>query len=167
MRKNIAYGLGILLIALLLYLSLFTESQVQVAGVKPGSKAPEFTLKTLKGEEISLRDLRGKVVLLNFWATWCPPCKEEMPLFVEVYRKYREKGFEILAVSMDSKPEPVEKFVREYRFPFPVLMDDGNVSTKYGVQGLPTSFLIDRDGEVVKVRLGKYKEIEEDLKDVL
>jgi len=167
MKKNLAYGLGILLVALLLYLSLFTESQVQVAGLKPGSKAPEFTLKTLEGEELSLGDLRGKVVLINFWATWCPPCKEEIPLFKEVYKKYRDRGFEILAISMDSKPEPVKKFVREMDFPFPVLMDDGKVSEIYGVQGLPTSFLVNREGELVKVRLGKYKEVEEDLRDLL
>jgi len=86
---------------------------------------------------------------------------------VEVYRKYRERGFEILAVSMDSKVEPVKRFVRDMDFPFPVLMDDGKVSEVFGVQGLPTSFLIDREGRIIKVKLGKYKEVEEDLKDVL
>ncbi len=167
MKKNIAYGLGILLIALLLYMSLFTNSQVQTVGFKPGTEAPAFTLKTLEGKEISLKDLRGKVVLLNFWATWCPPCKEEMPLFAEVYEKYKDRGFEILAVSTDTKPETVKKFVKEYKFPFPILIDDGKISEKYRVQGLPTSFLINREGKIVKVRLGKYKEIEEDLKDIL
>ncbi|EDP75663.1 TlpA disulfide reductase family protein [Hydrogenivirga sp. 128-5-R1-1] len=168
MSKNIAYGLGILLVALMLYLGLITNSQQEnVAGLSAGKKAPDFTLKTLDGKEVSLKDYRGKVVLLNFWATWCPPCREEMPLFVRMYEKYKDKGFEILAVSTDSSLEPVKKFVKEYRINFPVLYDDKNVVSLYGIQGLPTSFLIDRDGVILKVRLGEYKEIEKDLKEVL
>jgi len=131
------------------------------------SLQPDFTLKTIDGREVSLKDYRGKVVLINFWATWCPPCRNEMPLFVRVYKSYRDKGFEILAISTDSSLDPVKKFVKEFRINFPVLYDDKNVVSLYGIQGLPTSFLIDREGKVVKVRLGKYKEIEEDLKDLL
>ena len=169
MSKNIAYGLGILLVALLLYLGLVTNSSnTTPTGLGSGKPAPDFKLKTLDGKEVSLSDYRGKVVLINFWATWCPPCREEMPLFTKVYRKYKGRGFEILAVSTDSSIDPVKKFVKEYKLPFPVLMDDGKVSTElYRVQGLPTSFLIDREGRIVKVRLGKYKEIESDLKKVL
>ncbi len=168
MSKNIAYGLGILLVALLLYLGLVTNSsKTTPTGLGPGKPAPDFKLKTLDGKEVSLSDYRGKVVLINFWATWCPPCREEMPLFKRVYERYKNKGFEILAVSTDTSVDPVKKFVKEYRLDFPVLLDTDNISSLYGIQGLPTSFLIDREGKIVKVRLGKYKEIESDLKKVL
>ncbi len=168
MSKNIAYGLGILLVVLMLYLGLVTNShKVTTSRLSPGKEAPDFTLKTLDGRSVSLKDYRGKVVLVNFWATWCPPCREEMPLFEEVYEKYREKGFEVLAVSTDSSKEAVTDFVKKYKLKFTVLFDDANVANIYGIQGLPTSFLIDREGKIVKVRLGKYKEIEGDLKKVL
>jgi len=167
MSKNIAYGLGILLVALMLYLTLFTSPEHKPSGLSKGKPAPDFTLKTLDGKKISLSDLKGKVVLVNFWATWCPPCREEMPLFERVYRKYKDKGFEILAISTDSSVDPIKKFVKEFKVSFPVLLDDGKVSNLYSIQGLPTSFLIDREGKVVKVRLGKYKEIERDLKKIL
>ncbi|MDQ7082775.1 MAG: TlpA disulfide reductase family protein [Aquificota bacterium] len=155
MSKNIAYGLGILLVALLLYLGLFTNSHQVPGGLGVGKEAPDFRLKDLSGKEVSLSDFRGKVVLVNFWATWCPPCKEEIPIFQRVYKKYRDKGFEILAISSDSSPDPVKKFVKEYGLGFIVLYDDGSVAQKYGIQGLPTSFLINREGKIVKVRLRK------------
>ncbi|NPA41658.1 MAG: TlpA family protein disulfide reductase [Aquificae bacterium] len=167
MSKNLAYGLGILLVALLLYMALFTNSQQAPPGLGKGKPAPDFKLKTLDGKEVSLSDYRGKVVLINFWATWCPPCREEMPLFESVYRKYKDKGFEILAISTDASIDPVRKFVREFKLSFPILYDDKNVVNLYSVQGLPTSFLIDREGKIVKVRLGKYKEIERDVKELL
>ena len=168
MSKNIAYGLGIFLVALLLYAGLLTNSKsVSSTGLGKGKPAPDFTLKTLEGKEVSLSDLRGKVVLVNFWATWCPPCRSEMPLFERVYKKYKDKGFEILAVSTDSSLDPVKKFVKDYKISFMILYDDKNVVGLYGVQGLPTSFLIDRDGKIIKVRLGEYKEVERDLKEVL
>ncbi len=168
MSRNVAYGLGILLVALLLYLGLVTNSsKTTPTGLGPGKTAPDFTLKTLSGKVVSLSDYRGKVVLVNFWASWCPPCREEMPLFKRVYEKYKKKGFEILAVSTDSSVDPVKKFVKEHGISFTVLMDDGKVSSTYGIQGLPTSFLIDRDGRILKVRLGEYKEVEKDLKKFL
>jgi len=167
--KNLAYALGILLIALMLYLGLVTDAErAPSAGVRPGDKAPDFRLTKIGGGEVSLSDYRGKVVLLNFWATWCPPCREEMPLFKDVYKKYRDNGFEIIAVSTDASTDVVKDFISEYSIKFVVLHDrEGKLSSLYGIQGLPTSFLIDREGIVVKVRLGEYKEIEKDLKKVL
>ncbi len=166
--KNLAYGLGIFLVVLLLYLGLVTNTEnVTPTGLKEGSPAPDFTLKTIDGKEIRLSDLKGKVVLINFWATWCPPCQREMPLFERVYRKYKDRGFEILAISTDAEVSKVKEFIKEYKLSFPVLMDNGEVSSLYGVQGLPTSFLIDREGKIVKIRLGEYKELESDVKKVL
>jgi len=163
MTKNIAYGLGILLLALFLYVSVFTTSETSAAFTK-GGPAPDFTSKTINGEEITLSKLKGKVVVLNFWATWCPPCRSEMPLFNRVYEKYRDRGFEIIAISTDSSERQVKKFIKEFGIKFPVVMDKQNLVSKYNVSGLPTSFLIDRDGKIIKVRLGEYVEIEKDLK---
>ena len=168
MSRNLAYGLGILFVALLLYIGLFTNTGKAPRFGLEGKEAPDFELVTLKGKKVKLSDFKGKVVLLNFWATWCPPCREEMPIFKRVYRKYKEKGFEILAVSTDTDPRVVKRFVKEFGIEFPVLIDkEGKVMRLYQVQGLPTSFLIDREGRVVKVRLGEYKEIERDLKKLL
>jgi peroxiredoxin len=164
MTKNIAYGLGILLLALFLYLSVFSTSETSVAGFSKGSEVPDFTAKTIDGRELTLSKLRGKVVLLNFWATWCPPCRSEMPLFQKVYQKYKDRGFEIIGISTDASQGQVQKFIKEYGLTFPIIMDDQNLTAKFNVSGLPTSFLIDRDGRVIKVRLGEYEEIEKDLK---
>ena len=164
--KNIAYGLGIFLVALLLYIGLVQEKAEHRTSVSIGSKAPDFTLKDLKGNEIKLSDYRGKVVLVNFWASWCPPCRAEMPMFEDVYKRYKDEGFEILAVSTDISEDKVHKFLEEIKVSFPILMDDGKVSETYGITGLPTSFLIGRDGKVVRIRLGEYKELETDLKDL-
>ncbi len=165
--KNIAYGLGIFLIALLLYIGLMQEGAEHQTRVSTGDKAPDFTLKTLEGKEVRLSDYKGKVVLINFWASWCPPCRAEMPLFEDVYKRYRDKGFEILAISTDVNEEAVHKFLKDIKVSFPILMDDGKVSEIYGITGLPTSYLLDRDGKVIRIRLGEYKEVETDLKDAL
>ncbi len=164
MSRNIAYGLGILLLALFLYMSIFTGTQNSTPGFAKGTEAPDFTAKTLNGDEITLSKLRGKVVVLNFWATWCPPCRSEMPLFQRVYKKYSDRGFEIIGVSTDASEGQVRKFVKEFGLTFPIIMDKQNLTAKFNVSGLPTSFLIDRDGRIIKVRLGEYTEIEKDLK---
>ena len=163
MTKNLAYGLGILLLALFLYMSVFTTSETSAAFSK-GGPAPDFTAKTIDGREITLSKLKGKVVVINFWATWCPPCRAEMPLFNRIYKEYMDKGFEIIAVSTDSSQRQVKKFIKEFGLQFPIVMDNQNLASKYNVSGLPTSFLIDRDGNIIKVRLGEYVEIEKDLK---
>ncbi len=162
--KNLAYFLGIFLLALLLYIGLMQEKAEHRTAVFVGSKAPDFVLKSLDGQEVRLSDYRGKVVLVNFWASWCPPCRAEMPLFEDIYKRYKDKGFLILAISTDVNEEAVHKFLKDIKVSFPVLMDDGKVSETYGITGLPTSFLIGRDGKVVRIRLGEYKELETDLK---
>ena len=167
MNKNIAYGLGLLLLALFLYMSVFTTTGEVKTSLSKGSLFPDFKAKTLKGEEIDTSKFRGKVLLVNFWATWCPPCRNEMPLFQKVYREYRDKGFEIVGVSTDSSMDAVKEFVREYGITFPIVLDEKDLSSKLRIAGLPTSFLIDRDGKVLRVRLGEYREIESDLKKLL
>src|SRR6266704_642249 len=114
-----------------------------------GSPAPEIVLKDLQGRDVKLSDLRGKVVLVNFWATWCKPCKEEMPAMQASYDKLRDKGFVVLAVNELEDVEKVAEHIRTHRHTFLVVMDhDNRVANQYGVVGLPASFLIDRQGLV-------------------
>lgn len=111
--------------------------------------APDFTLKTLDNQEISLSGLKGKVVLLDFWATWCAPCRESIPHLVQLQKSYQEKGFQVIGLSMDKGDgTAVEKFVRSMEIPYPVTMTPEEVARNYGVSSLPTTILIDRQGKI-------------------
>jgi len=119
-------------------------------GISEGEIAPDFTLKDLKGTEVNLKEFRGKVVLLNFWATWCPPCRKEIPSMVELYKKYKDRGLEIIGVNLDKlgKSE-VEKFSLEHKINFPVLLNpSGDAAARYGVVVLPTTIFLDRYGKI-------------------
>ena len=133
-----------------------------------GKPAPEFTLQDLSGKKVSLADFKGKAVLINFWATWCGPCKVETPWLVELRNQYAAKGFEVLGISTegdDLKPGDKEgwakdkaaiaKFVKEEKMPYPVLINGDSLATEYGgLDAMPTSFYVDRSGNVVNVQLG-------------
>jgi peroxiredoxin len=125
-------------------------------GVEVGLLAPDFQVKNLRGGTATLSAYRGKVVLMNFWATWCGPCKAEMPSMEALYREYREAGLEILAISIDtSGAPPVRAYIEEFGFSFPVLLDsDYRINDLYRVRVVPTSLIIDRDGVVVRRLLG-------------
>ena len=114
-----------------------------------GARAPDFTLPDLDGRQVSLSGLQGKVVLLNFWATWCPPCEAEMPLLQEAYQAWGESGLVVLAVNFDEPAEEVCAFRDRLGLAIPILLDeDGVVQRLYRVRGYPTSYLIDREGRV-------------------
>jgi cytochrome c biogenesis protein CcmG/thiol:disulfide interchange protein DsbE len=118
--------------------------------------APDFALQTLDGETVRLSDYRGQVVLINTWATWCPPCRDEMPDLEAYYRRRQADGFVVLAVNSQESPGTVAAFLEEHNFTFPVLLDpDGVVTKDYRVYGLPTSFFIGRDGVVRGVWSGR------------
>lgn len=121
------------------------------------SRAPDFTLKDLNGKTVSLSAFKGKVVLLNFWATWCPPCREEMPALNKLYHETKHRGFEIIAVSTDKSVSDTKGFLQKNKLDFPVLFDeDRSVAKLYRVFSMPTTFLIDRNGMIVEKFYGEY-----------
>jgi len=119
-------------------------------GIKLGEPAPNFQLPDLNGHLVTLSDLRGKVVLLNFWATWCGPCRVEMPAMEQLYHTFVREDFEILAVSIDAQGMVVTRpFQQEYHLTFPILHDpDYRVGLTYGARSIPMTFLVDRQGVV-------------------
>jgi len=125
-------------------------------GLGKGVPAPDFTLPGLDGQMVRLADYRGKVVLLNIWATWCPPCVEEMPSMEGLYQKLKAEGFEILAVSMDvSGAQAVRPFMEKHKLNFPALTDtEGAIKSLYQTTGVPESFIIDKDGIIVEKVIG-------------
>jgi len=121
-----------------------------------GQAAPDFTLEDADGRDLTLSDLKGKVVLLNFWATWCGPCKIEMPWFADFQRAYTDRGFTVVAVSLDEGGwEVVRPYVEEQQFNFPVVVGNDEIADKFGeVSALPTTLIINREGEIVATHTG-------------
>ncbi len=147
------------------------NGSVQMVGDVKGIEAPDFSLLTLDGKKVKLSDYRGKAVLLNFWATWCPPCKVEMPWFVDLQKQYDKDGLVVLGVAMDdSEPGTIAKFASEMGVNYPVLLGTDKVSEAYGdVQYLPTTFFIGRNGAIVDKLTGLLdrSDIENDVKKTL
>jgi cytochrome c biogenesis protein CcmG/thiol:disulfide interchange protein DsbE len=109
----------------------------------------------MNNKPVNLADYKGKVVLLNFWATWCGPCKQEIPAFVELYDQYKDKGFVVLGVSIDDSPEQLRAFTHEWRMQYPVLQMQSDIESAYGpFFGVPTSFFLARDGSICTKHLG-------------
>ena len=127
----------------------------QVA-IKDNLPAPDFTFPGLDGKKVSLSDYKGKVVLVNIWATWCKPCVDEMPSMEKLYHKFKGKNFEILAVSIDEPGlKAVAPFMKKYNLTFPALIDsEGAVKARYGITGVPESFIIDKQGILIKKIVG-------------
>ena len=120
-----------------------------------GALAPDFYLPQLTGGQLTLSAYRGKVVLLDFWATWCDPCRDEIPRFVDLQTKYGTQGLQIIGVSMDDGPEPVQEFYRRFNMSYPVVMGNAKTGELYGgILGLPVAFLIGRNGRIYSRHIG-------------
>jgi peroxiredoxin len=147
---------------------LGTASSPQ-ATVAAGKLAANFTLKDLMGDSISLASLRGKIVFLNIWATWCAPCREEMPSIQSLYNAFKaNKDFVVLAVSQDTSGEPVAPYVKQNHLKFTVLLDPRNeVGERYDVSGIPETFIIGRDGRIVAHHVGPYDWANADIREAL
>jgi cytochrome c biogenesis protein CcmG/thiol:disulfide interchange protein DsbE len=146
-----------------------------------GKPAPAFTLEDLSGKKVSLADYKGKALVLNFWATWCAPCRIETPWLIDLRNRYAAQGFEVLAISADdldrrnptrlsSEKRQIARFVQQMQMPYPVLIDADSISKPYGgLDALPTSFFVDRKGTIVAAQLGltSKAEIEANIRKAL
>lgn len=143
--------IGIAVLSLLCAVFLLGRSRFRHTRALSGQQsiAPDFVLPDIHGGAVQLSAYRGRVVLLDFWATWCEPCREETPHFVELQDKYRDQGLQILGVSMDDDAEPVREFYKQFKMNYPVVMGNAKIGELYGgVLGLPIAFLIRPDGRV-------------------
>lgn len=134
-----------------------TSTGGRVPAPQQGFLAPDFELKTPTGESIKLSDLRGQAVLINLWATWCPPCRAEMQSIERVYQEYKEQGFTVLAVNMTYQDDPlsVMPFVNEQKLSFPILLEEtGEMAMAYQLRSLPSSYFVRRDGIINEVVIG-------------
>jgi peroxiredoxin len=119
--------------------------------------APDFTLKSRTGDNLKLSEMRGKVILINFWASWCGPCRQEMPVLDKLYRHYRPLDFTVLGVNVEQNSDKAKSLLKEVPISFPILFDNENkVSKLYDVKGMPSTVLVDRDGNIRYVHIG-YK----------
>lgn len=131
----------------------------QIRDLKPevGKPAPDINFKSVEGRTVNLSQLRGRVVLIDFWATWCGPCKREMPNVINTYKKYHAQGFEIVGISLDKDKKSLEKYVAENKMTWPQYFDgkgwDNLISKYYGVKGIPAAFLLDRRGNIVSTEV--------------
>jgi len=130
------------------WVPLLRAARIQVFDQRMETR--DFTLPLLNGEDASLSSYKGKVVILNFWATWCPPCRAEMPSMETLYQRFKNQGLEILAVDLGESPRTVRQFIQTHRYTFPVMLDtNSRIGSLYGIQSIPTSLIIDREGKII------------------
>lgn len=151
-REPLVYGLALALLCVMVYR---VEGYLREYDVQPNDRAPGFSLVNDQGIGVSLDDYEGKVVLLNFWATWCPPCIQEMPSLNATYERFREDGLVVLGISVDEDADEYSDFLRTAGVTFPTVRDpERTVSTRYGTMKYPESYLISRDRRVLRKYVG-------------
>jgi peroxiredoxin len=158
--RRILYGL-ILLAGLVWIFASVDKTGASTAGRIPapqkGFLAPDFTLATPTGVKYTLSELKGKAVIVNIWATWCPPCRAEMPTIQKLYQEYQSQGLVVLGVNSTVQDNPLDimPFITQYNLTFPILLDEtGYLGAKYNLRSLPSSFFINRDGSIAEVVIG-------------
>ncbi|WP_342502154.1 thiol-disulfide oxidoreductase ResA [Bacillus sp. FSL R5-0397] len=157
-RFFIRTGILLVMLAALCY-TMYNSVFAKQDQIKEGSIAPNFVLQSVDGERIELKDLKGKGVFLNFWGTWCGPCKQEFPYMANQYEVFKGRGVEIVAVNVGESNIAVKNFMDAYGVNFPVAMDkDRQVTEAYDITPLPTTFLINPEGKVIKVIKGTMTE---------
>lgn len=164
MRKVLQKGLIILVLLVIWASGCGVETEIEEIGQlkeviiteKEWGDAPDFTLPDLEGNSLTLSDFKGRVIILNFWATWCPPCRKEIPDFVELYEKYKDEGLLIIGVNLDrGDSRTVKQFSKNYKINYPIVLGNVNVTQDYGgIRGIPTTFVIDRKGNIKKKYVG-------------
>jgi thiol-disulfide isomerase/thioredoxin len=158
MKTIMFVALGALVSAAVLPAAELSQEEIREVGLQPlkeGTAIVDFELQQLGGASRSLGSFKGKVVFLNFWATWCGPCRQEMPSMERLYQRLRGKGLEIVAVNLQEDDKAVQKFVDELKLSFPVLLDkSGRVGATYGARSIPTSYIVDRNGFVLAGTIG-------------
>ena len=144
---------------------VFSISATYAASEKLSGKAPNFTLKSRTGKNIKLSELRGDVVMLNFWASWCGPCRKEMPLLEKIHKKYKRLGFTLLGVNVEENSNDAKNYLKDVRVTFPILFDRTQKTSKlYDVRAMPTTILIDRNGNKRFIHKGYKAGYENDYK---
>jgi len=173
-ENMLARSRALLLIPLLAALVACVGTTKAGSPVKPESqrkKAPEFSLKDSNGQVVKLSDFKGKVVLLNFWATWCGPCKVEIPWFIDFETRLKDQGLVVLGVAMDDEGwEVVKPYITSKKVNYRVVMGDDSMANLYGgVESLPTTFVLDRDGRIARTHVGlvSKSEYENDIQELL
>lgn len=150
---------------------LLTVIATGLAAAQSRQKAPNFSLKTSNGTTVELAKLRDKLVLVNFWATWCGPCRAEIPGFLDVYKTYKDKGLEIVGVSLDEGGwDDVAPFVKKLKIDYPIVIGNEKISRDYGtIQAIPTTFIVGRDGYILERHVGylSKEDLEKKLKTLL
>lgn len=150
--KNIARSSSVALACLLV---LLTVRAPAASGLAPGQSAPSVELATADGTPVSLASLKGNVVLVDFWASWCGPCAQAFPIVEDLFQEYRTRGFEVLAINLDEKRRDADRFLADRPHAMTVAFDPQGKSAKaFGLEGMPTSFVIGRDGRVRFVHIG-------------
>ncbi len=146
------------IVPILLACLVFCASQDQAQG-ELTDKTADFTLTSLDGEQVTLSKLKGNVVLLDFWATWCPPCRNSIPVFVKLYNKYHNQGFTVLGISLEDRAV-LEKYRDAQGIPYPILLGNKEIAKAYEVQAIPKIFILDKSGKVRKTQVGFAPELE-------